>query len=164
MKLPVPVDEVREGRGGEVGRPVGLVTVRSRAGPGVPLELGERPVRGKDNAPLIDWWRDHGHPNLLSADSDGVLVRAAIDTNILRDLTEAGRTNADESNALLADHLVGLLETETRDIKQAARAFQDRVNTILQGLTRPGQRDDRPGRARTPAARVRSVHTGQWTD
>jgi GNAT superfamily N-acetyltransferase/predicted nucleic acid-binding protein len=73
-------------------------------------QRGERPGRGKDSAPLIDWWRDHGHPNLLSADSDGVLVRAAIDTNILRDLTEAGRTNADESNALLADYLVGLLE------------------------------------------------------
>jgi GNAT superfamily N-acetyltransferase len=73
-------------------------------------QRGERPGRGKDSAPLIDWWRDHGHPNLLSADSDGVLVRAAIDTNILRDLTEAGRTNADESHALLADHLVGLLE------------------------------------------------------
>src|SRR5262245_45303093 len=40
------------------------------------------------------------------------------------------------------EDLVGLLETERRDIKEAARAFQDRVNTILQGLARPGQRDD----------------------
>ena len=40
------------------------------------------------------------------------------------------------------EELIGLLETEARDIRKAAQAFQDRVNTILQGLTRPGQPDD----------------------
>ncbi|MBO3738123.1 GNAT family N-acetyltransferase [Actinoplanes flavus] len=73
-------------------------------------QRGERRGRSAKGEPLIDWWRDHGHPNLLSADADTVLVRAAIDMNILRDLTESGRTNADESYALLAPHLVGLLE------------------------------------------------------
>ncbi|MBO3736560.1 GNAT family N-acetyltransferase [Actinoplanes flavus] len=73
-------------------------------------QRGERPGRSASKEPLIDWWRDHGHPNLLSADAETVLVRAAIDMNVLRDLTEDGRTNADESYALLAPHLVGLLE------------------------------------------------------
>ncbi|MBB3097660.1 GNAT superfamily N-acetyltransferase [Actinoplanes campanulatus] len=73
-------------------------------------QRGERPGRSTSGEPLIDWWRDHGHPNLLSADAETVLVRAAIDMNVLRDLTEDGRTNADESQALLAPHLVGLLE------------------------------------------------------
>ncbi|MDZ5447950.1 GNAT family N-acetyltransferase [Micromonospora sp. 4G57] len=73
-------------------------------------QRGERPGRGSSGEPLIDWWRDHDHPNLLSADADTVLVRAAIDMNVVRDLTEADRTNADESYALLAPHLVGLLE------------------------------------------------------
>ncbi|WP_433828535.1 GNAT family N-acetyltransferase [Actinoplanes sp. CA-015351] len=73
-------------------------------------QRGERRGRGAKGEILIDWWRDHGHPNLLSPDADTVLVRAGIDMNVLRDLTEPGRTNADESYALLAPHLVGLLE------------------------------------------------------
>lgn len=74
-------------------------------------QIGERPGRGKDAEPLVDWWRDHRHPNLFTADADNVLVRAAIDVNVLRDLAEPGRPDSDEARALLADHLVGLLES-----------------------------------------------------
>ncbi|TYB90448.1 GNAT family N-acetyltransferase, partial [Micromonospora sp. WP24] len=72
--------------------------------------IGERPGRGKDAAPLVDWWRDHHHPNLFTADIDTVLVRAGIDLNILRDITEANRPDADDSRSLVAPHLIGRLE------------------------------------------------------
>ncbi|NGM15021.1 GNAT family N-acetyltransferase [Verrucosispora sp. CWR15] len=113
-------------------------------------QRGERPGRGSSGEPLIDWWRDHDHPNLLSADSDTVLVRAAIDMNVVRDLTEAGRTNADESKALLAPHLVGLLEivrtaalnTEIDRLDSDLRAqCTDRVQTF------PSVRSDPAARA-----------------
>lgn len=111
---------------------------------------GERPGRGRDNAPLIDWWRDHGHPNLLSADADDVLVRAAIDTNILRDLTETNRTNADESNALLADHLVGLLEivrTAALDMELDRMDVGLRSRCTLRAQLLPSVRSDPATRA-----------------
>ncbi|GIH16043.1 hypothetical protein Raf01_42150 [Rugosimonospora africana] len=73
-------------------------------------QIGERRGRSRDGHILIDWWRDHHHPHLFTADAETVLVRAAVDTMVLRDLAERGRTDGEESRALLEDHLVGLLE------------------------------------------------------
>ncbi|MGW3890436.1 GNAT family N-acetyltransferase [Micromonospora chokoriensis] len=114
-------------------------------------QRGERPGRGSTGEPLIDWWRDHDHPNLLSVDADTVLVRAAIDMNILRDLTEANRTNADESSALLAPHLVGLLEI----VRTAALNTEiDRMDSDLR--TRCTERAQSfPAVRSDPAARMR---------
>ncbi|WP_158221140.1 GNAT family N-acetyltransferase [Kineosporia sp. R_H_3] len=70
---------------------------------------GERPGRGRDASPIVDWWRDHNHPNLFTA-PDSVLVRAAIDLNVLRDLVDPSRPGSLESRALLGDEYVGRLE------------------------------------------------------
>ncbi len=67
--------------------------------------LGERPGRGKTAEPLTDWWLDHRHENLYSIDTDAVLVRAAIDVNILRNLMETERPGHDDAGSLLEDHL-----------------------------------------------------------
>lgn len=48
--------------------------------------------------------------------------------------------------------LVGLLETEAQDIRDAATAFQQRIDTILQGLAKPGQAD-----AGASVARVKQI-------
>src|SRR5262249_35964629 len=48
--------------------------------------------------------------------------------------------------------LVGLLETEAQDIRDAATAFQQRIDTILQGLAKPGQAD-----ADASVARVKQI-------
>lgn len=71
---------------------------------------GERRGRGKDGQILVDWWMDHQHPHLFTADTDTVLVRAGVDLNVLRDLVDLRRPDSEESRALQADHLVGLLE------------------------------------------------------
>jgi len=40
------------------------------------------------------------------------------------------------------ESLVGLLDNDSKDIDGVAKAFQDRFNTILKGLVRPGRADD----------------------
>ena len=48
--------------------------------------------------------------------------------------------------------LVGLLETEAQDIRKGAAEFQQRIDTILQGLAKPGQAD-----AGASVARVKQI-------
>jgi GNAT superfamily N-acetyltransferase len=72
--------------------------------------LGERPGRGKTAQPLTNWWRDHHHEHLYSIDADTVLVRAAIDMNILRNLMEPGRPGYNEAASLVEDHLSDRLQ------------------------------------------------------
>ncbi|MGJ3227104.1 GNAT family N-acetyltransferase [Micromonospora aurantiaca (nom. illeg.)] len=72
--------------------------------------IAERPGRSKEGHTLISWWRDHGHPNLFSRNDDDTLLRVAIDLNVLRDLAEHGRPDAEESRALLSDQLADRLE------------------------------------------------------
>ena len=82
--------------------------------------LSERPGRGKDPRVLVAWWRDHGQPRLFSREPDTVLVRAALDLNILRDLTDEARVDRVESLALLSDQLADRLElvrTPTLDVE-----------------------------------------------
>jgi GNAT superfamily N-acetyltransferase len=73
-------------------------------------QLSERPGRGKAGHVLVSWWRDHHHPNLFTRDDDRVLVRATIDLNVLRDLTEDGRVDAVEAQALVDDQVADRLE------------------------------------------------------
>ncbi|WP_204030121.1 GNAT family N-acetyltransferase, partial [Micromonospora andamanensis] len=72
--------------------------------------IAERRGRSKAGHMLISWWRDHGHPNLFSRTDDSTLLRAAIDLNVLRDLIEPGRVDAEESRALVSDQLTDRLE------------------------------------------------------
>lgn len=73
-------------------------------------QISERPGRSHEGHIVVDWWRDHNHPNLFTRDAETVLVRAAIDLNILRDLAETRRADSAESLALLDDQIVDRLE------------------------------------------------------
>lgn len=73
-------------------------------------QISEQPGRSKAGHMLISWWLDHHHPNLFTRDDDSVVVRAAIDLNVVRDLTEAGRTDTDEARALVDDQVADRLE------------------------------------------------------
>jgi ribosomal protein S18 acetylase RimI-like enzyme/predicted nucleic acid-binding protein len=82
------------------------------------IPRGERPGRGKSAQPLTDWWLDHGHEHLYSMDVEAVLVRAAIDVNVLRNLMEPQRPGYDEATALTEDHLddrLQLFRTQSLD-------------------------------------------------
>ncbi|MEU4394993.1 GNAT family N-acetyltransferase [Kribbella sp. NPDC023855] len=72
--------------------------------------LGEKRGRGKTGQPLTIWWRDHQHEHLYSIDPETVLVRAAIDMNILRNLMEQQRPRHDEAVSLVEDHLSDRLQ------------------------------------------------------
>lgn len=73
-------------------------------------QRGERPGRGRDAQPLTEWWLDHRHLDLYAVDADSVLVKAAIDMNILRNWLDPGRPRHLESIALLGDHLSDRLQ------------------------------------------------------
>ncbi len=73
-------------------------------------QRGERRGRGRDAEPLTEWWLDHGHVDLYATDAESVLVKAAIDMNILRNWIEPGRPRHLESIALLEDHLSDRLQ------------------------------------------------------
>lgn len=73
-------------------------------------QVAEKRGRSEEGHPLITWWRDHGHPDLFSRAEDTVLVRAAIDMNVLRDFAQPHRSNTTESRALLADLVADRLE------------------------------------------------------
>jgi GNAT superfamily N-acetyltransferase len=72
--------------------------------------LSEKPGRGTVPTTLIHWWRDHGQPNLFTRPAEDVLVRASIDLNILRDLLDATRRDADASLALVDDQFSDRIE------------------------------------------------------
>lgn len=73
-------------------------------------QTGEGPGRSSAGHIVVNWWRDHHHPNLFTRDTETSLVRAAIDLNILRDMADPQRPYHAEAQALLADHLVDRLE------------------------------------------------------
>ncbi len=80
--------------------------------------IGEKPGRSKEALPLVDWWLDHGHPNLFSVSSDEVVVRATFDLNILRDLVDPKRQDARDSLALVDDQAsdrLALIKTSALD-------------------------------------------------
>jgi GNAT superfamily N-acetyltransferase len=72
--------------------------------------LSEKPGRGSVRTTLVHWWRDHGQPNLFTRPADDVLVRASIDLNILRDLVEPTRNDAEASLALADDQFSDRIE------------------------------------------------------
>jgi hypothetical protein len=90
--------------------------------------LAVRPGRSTAGHTLTSWWRDHGQPNLFTRDDDSVLVRAAIDMNVLRDLVDDTRPDADESKALIGDQIADRLEWVR------TRALDSEINLIQSGL------------------------------
>ncbi|MBS2532568.1 GNAT family N-acetyltransferase [Catenulispora sp. NF23] len=73
-------------------------------------QVAERPGRSDDGHILVIWWRDHGHPNLLSRQEELVLVRAAVDLNVVRALAGPHRKDAADVRALMDDQIVDRLE------------------------------------------------------
>lgn len=73
-------------------------------------QLSEAPGRSRERRAVVRWWRDHGHPNLFTRPPETVLVRASVDLNVLRDLTDASRPEAPASLALVGDQLSDRLE------------------------------------------------------
>jgi len=117
-------------------------------------QVAERLGRSSAGHILVCWWRDHHHPNLFTRDEDGVLVRAAIDLNVLWDLTDPQRTDAAESQALQADQVSDRLElvrTAALDAEINRKAGVRRAGWIVRAERLPSARSD--------AARVKEVRT-----
>ena len=64
------------------------------------------PGRGRDRAPLVFYWRDHGHPGLFDA-VPSPRIRAVLDANVVLDILES---RDEESQALVADWLADEVE------------------------------------------------------
>jgi hypothetical protein len=65
--------------------------------------------RSREGHKIVNWWHDHGHPTLFSRHDDSVVLRAAVDLNILRDFVATG-PRAEESRALTSDQIIEELE------------------------------------------------------
>jgi GNAT superfamily N-acetyltransferase len=72
--------------------------------------VSEMPGRGKGDHRLVNWWRSHGHPDLLTRMDGEVLVRAAVDLNIVRDLVDRSRRDTRDVLALVDDQISDRLE------------------------------------------------------
>lgn len=114
----------------------------------------ERPGRSKAGEPLATWWRDHGHPTLFAPQLDQILVRASIDINVLRDIAEPGRTNRDESLALVTDQMsefLAIVRTPALDVE--IDRLSDEVRkvcmTSADGFASVVANEDRKRQART---------------
>lgn len=69
--------------------------------------------RGKNEAELIFWWRDHGHPTLFSSEVEYVestVIRAVLDANVVFDLIDSRRPYHEEATGLMVDWLRPLVE------------------------------------------------------
>ena len=118
--------------------------------------MSEMPGRSKAGHVVVNWWRDHGHPNLLTRLDEDVLVRAAVDLNVLRDLADPERTDTRDARALVDDQIIdrlelvrtGALDAEINSIEGAL--LRARCTAQAQHMTQV-----RPDRAR--ADEVRSV-------
>ena len=76
------------------------------------VALDDTPGRGGDGAELTMWWFDNGHPTLFSLAAQqraSETLVAAIDANVLYDLQDESRTTAEDSRALLADWVQGMI-------------------------------------------------------
>jgi len=107
---------------------------------------GERPARAGEGLKLVAWWRDHGHPALFARSPDSVLVRAAIDLNILRDLADWTRTDSAETRALTSDQLSDRLElvrTPSLDREIDGIEGELRENCVREAARLPACRGDR---------------------
>lgn len=93
--------------------------------------INEVPGRSRDKKPLVVWHRKHsGHIDLFSYKEEPVL-RAAIDFNVLRDLYDFPiRKGGQESHALIADHLAGVLDLVVTS------ALQEEISTVEDNLRR----------------------------
>ncbi|MFI1481917.1 GNAT family N-acetyltransferase [Streptomyces sp. NPDC020747] len=67
--------------------------------------------RGKNPKPLVVWWRDHGHADLLTDLESTALLTVAMDCNVFADLHASNnRTGSQETQALGAEWLTGLVD------------------------------------------------------
>jgi GNAT superfamily N-acetyltransferase len=133
------------------------------------VRRGERPGRGQDREPLVIWWREHEHPGLFEPSLDSVLVRAAVDMNIVRDRVEANRLGREASLALTADHMrdqLAVFRTPTLDIEidqltdpSIRQRANDEAAEFMVGRVDDLQR--RAAAARLRDARARSGKGGQ---
>jgi predicted nucleic acid-binding protein/GNAT superfamily N-acetyltransferase/predicted transcriptional regulator len=76
------------------------------------VALGDRPGRSLEGHPLTTWWRDHGHPDLLTWDGvSSSVVSVALDLNVFLDLhgAKAG-TEAAETRKLFEGPLEGRIQ------------------------------------------------------
>ncbi|MEU3114309.1 GNAT family N-acetyltransferase [Micromonospora chalcea] len=103
-------------------------------------QMSEKPGRSKAGHMLVNWWRDHGHPTLFTRLNEDVLVRAAVDLNILRDLADPDRPDTRDARALIDDQITdrlelvrtGALDAEINSISGVLRA---RCTTQAQRMT-----------------------------
>ena len=70
---------------------------------------GETRGRGRSASPIVNYWLDHGHPRLFATPRVGVVVRASLDLNVVRDLADEARQDRDEALALLDDQFADRL-------------------------------------------------------
>ena len=73
-------------------------------------QRSETSGRGKTPHVLVNWWRDHGHATLFTRLDQDVLVRAAIDLNVLRDLADSSRPDTRDSRSLIDEQISDRLE------------------------------------------------------
>jgi len=99
-------------------------------------KLRFRPVRelrgrGRDGAPLVVWFKNHGNDDLFSwaAKKREPRTVAVIDANVFYDLAEAEERPPNESKALLADWLREILELRITPVlfSEISRHGEDEV-------------------------------------
>jgi predicted nucleic acid-binding protein/GNAT superfamily N-acetyltransferase len=75
------------------------------------IAQGDLPGRGNTPAQLTVWWRDHGHPDLMTwAGAPASLIPVVIDANVFLDIhTDAGGQSA-HTRELLTETLFGRVE------------------------------------------------------
>ncbi len=73
-------------------------------------QLSEKPGRGRGDRTLVNWWLDHHHATLFTRAEEVIAVRAAVDLNVLRDLTDKRRSDHEEAASLTADQISDRLE------------------------------------------------------
>ncbi|MEU4397764.1 GNAT family N-acetyltransferase [Micromonospora orduensis] len=128
-------------------------------------QMSEKPGRSKAGHILVNWWRDHGHPTLFTRLSEDVLVRAAVDLNVLRDLADPDRTDTRDARSLIDDQITdrlelvrtGALDAEINSIEGALRsrctAQAQRMTQVRADRTRTAEvRSELNAAARAKAA------------
>uniref|UniRef100_UPI002AD5486A GNAT family N-acetyltransferase n=1 Tax=Frankia sp. Cr1 TaxID=3073931 RepID=UPI002AD5486A len=99
--------------------------------------------RGRDQAPMTIWWRDHGHPHLFTSLDEPPALRVAIDINILMDLRAgSGQPRAERSHVLLSPELSGRIELVVshgleRDLARQSADRRERLQAVASDFPRP---------------------------
>ncbi|HEX8081049.1 MAG TPA: GNAT family N-acetyltransferase [Jatrophihabitans sp.] len=102
--------------------------------------LGDRPGRSLAGLPLTDWWRDHGHVNLMSwQGAPDSVTSVAVDANVLLDLSgEDTSPGARITNHVFRDVLdsrIEVLVTPEMAVEFGRQPDQARRQRLLAMLT-----------------------------